>query len=349
MCHGQNRTLESKRADEASGRRPAPSVDVVVSAVNEERHIRRCLNAILEQDYPRDLVRVRFVDGGSVDGTVAIARDIAANDPRLEVLDGLGHLNLPQALNLAITRGVSCLVAKVDAHGYPDPDFLDRAVEAFADAPPDVAVVGGKPIQQGETTWGQAVARARTSRFGTGGSVYATSLARAYVDTVQCGVYQRAALDRAGLFDPTMNFGEDDELNWRLREMGYRVYLDTAIRFHYVTRSTARGLFRQYHNYGAVKVCVAAAHPQYLRPWHLAPVALVVGGAAVGGASIVSKRARIVGATCASIYALAGVAAAYATPGSRRAVDIARVVVCFAAMHIAYGTGMIRGLRRLRF
>jgi succinoglycan biosynthesis protein ExoA len=252
-----------------------PTVDVVVSAFNEERYLGRCLDALLAQDYPADLLRIVVVDGGSTDSTVAVAEERARRDPRLKVLaDGVWR-NLPAAMNLGIAVGDGEFVAKVDAHGYPEETFIRAAVDAF-DSLPDVAAVGGRPVQQGETPWGVAVAHARTSRFGTGGSEYAGTSDRAFVDTVQCGVYRRSVLESVGCFDEAMEFGEDDELNWRLRESGWRILLDTTIRFHYITRPTLKSLYRQYYRYGTAKVRVGAAHPRQLRLWHLAPVGFVV-------------------------------------------------------------------------
>jgi hypothetical protein len=185
------------------------------------------------------------------------------------------------------------------------------------------------------------VAHARTSRFGTGGSEYAGTSDRAFVDTVQCGVYRRSVLESAGCFDESMEYGEDDELNWRLRERGWRILLDTRIRFHYITRPTLRSLYRQYYRYGMAKVRVGAAHPRQLRPWHLAPVGFVATLAAVGVAAPFSARARRAGAGLVGTYLAAAVTSAVSTPASRDLRSLARVVACFPAMHCGYGLGML--------
>src|SRR5438876_5025635 len=238
-------------------RRPiawTPTVDVIVSSFDEERYVGRCLRAILSQDYPAELLRVWLVDGGSSDRTVEIARRISATDSRLTVVaDGIKR-NLPEALNLGLPKGNGELVAKIDAHGYPDLDFIRHAVAVFSNAGADVACVGGRPVQEGETAFGRALACARGSRFGVGGSVYAGRSTREFVDTVQCGVYRRTALDDVGHFDPSLIAGEDEELNWRLRCSGYRIVLDTRIRFHYVARSSWLAAFRQYRGYGRARV-----------------------------------------------------------------------------------------------
>ena len=319
-----------------------PRIDVVVSTLDEEAYVARCLEHALAQDYPHELVTVILVDGGSRDRTVELARGLAARDPRLQVIADSRRRSLPEAMNVGIAAGSGELVAKVDAHGYPAHDFLARAVEAFRQAGADLACVGGRPEQTGETPWGAAAALARMSRFGVGGSVYAGTTEREVVDTVQCGVYRRAALERVGGFDPAMVYGEDDELNWRLGSAGYRILLDSSIRFVYVARSSWRGLFRQYRNYGRAKVRVLARHPGYLRAWHLAPAAFVVAvplaavAIAVGPAAL---RWTAVGALGAYFVA----ATVAAVRSARNPIAAARVVACFVAIHVGYGAGMLLG------
>jgi succinoglycan biosynthesis protein ExoA len=323
------------------------TIDVVISTFNEERYVERCLVHVLGQDYPRELVKVVLVDGGSTDRTVELTRRMAEQDPRLEVVADGRRRTLPEALNAGIGRGSGELVAKVDAHGYPAVDFLRRAVEAFESAGEEVACVGGRPEQTGETAWGVAAALARTSRFGVGGSVYAGTSQRELVDTVQCGVYRRAALERVGGFDDSMVYGEDDELNWRLRDAGYRIVLDDSIRFVYFTRGSLRGLFHQYRNYGRAKVRVLARHPRFLRPWHLAPAGLVlVAVVLVLAAALGPTWLRIAAAGCAAAYLAAAVGAAFNAAHSP-AVAL-RVVAAFAAIHFGYGSGMLVGLVRWR-
>jgi cellulose synthase/poly-beta-1,6-N-acetylglucosamine synthase-like glycosyltransferase len=325
-----------------------PRVDVIISTLNEERHVERCLEQVLGQDYPGDLIRAIVVDGGSTDSTVSIVRGLAATDERLKLIADERRPTLPEAMNIGLAQGTATLVAKIDAHGYPAREFVRSAVEAFEGCAADVACVGGRPEQTGETDWGKAVALARTSRFGVGGSTYAGSSAREFADTVQCGVYRRAALEQVGGFDQSMTFGEDDELNWRLREAGYRILLDTSLKFTYVTRSSLAALFSQYRNYGRAKARVMAAHPAFIRPWHLAPVAALGAGAisasAAAAGSRLARRALISGAAA---YALAGTAAALAAAASHGPATVARVGACFGAIHAGYGLGMIEGTARL--
>lgn len=325
----------------------SPSIDVLVSTFNEERYIGRCLDYVLGQDYPPDRFRVLLIDGGSGDGTIEVARSFAARDPRVEVVADGRRRNLPESLNLARERSSADLVAKVDAHGYPERDFLRLAAEGFNGGGGSVGCVGGRPVQEGETPFGRAVALARGSRFGVGGSDYAGTSTRAMVDTVQCGVYSRDVLNEVGWFDPVMNFGEDEELNWRIRQAGYNILLDGRIRFHYVTRPTWKAAYRQYRNYGEARVRVVRRHPGFLKPHHLAPALLVAGTGGLAGAAPLSRRARRALATLAGTYAATAALAASRAAGAPNRRLVGHVGACFVALHAGYGVGMLRGLRPL--
>jgi succinoglycan biosynthesis protein ExoA len=320
-------------------------VDVLVSTFNEERYVERCLAAVLAQDYPREALRVVLVDGGSTDATVERAHAASAGDDRVTIIADGVRRNLPAALNVGLEACTGELVAKVDAHGWPEPDFIRRGVEVLQASGDEVACAGGRPDQEGETAFGAALAVARTSRFGVGGSGYAGTASSERVDTVQCGIYRRDALVKVGRFDAEMNFGEDDELNWRLRQAGYGLVLDTSIRFHYITRPDWGSAYRQYRNYGESRVRVTRAHPGFLRPYHLAPAAGLAGVGLLAAAAPWSRAARRALVGGAALYAGAAVAGAAKTAAGTQA-STAKVACAFTALHLGYGVGMLRELAR---
>src|SRR5256714_2549971 len=120
-----------------------PTIDVVIPAYDEERHIGRCLDCVLAQDYSPELSRIYAVDSGGTDATGRILRERAAAEPRITVLGGERRRWQPEALNLAIAAGDGELVARVDARTVIAPDYLATAVDALAQYGDDVAVVGG--------------------------------------------------------------------------------------------------------------------------------------------------------------------------------------------------------------
>jgi succinoglycan biosynthesis protein ExoA len=322
--------------------RRLPQVDVVVPAFDEEQCIGDCLDTVFGQDYPADRVRVVVVDAGSTDRTAEVVRARARHEPRLSLITGRGRLNAGEALRVGIEAGGAEFVARVDAHTYLAPSYLRRGVERMTELGPRLGLVSGQPTHLGATTFARAVARARRSRFGVGGSVYADRRASAYVDSVQGGVYRRAALDAVGGFGTVFRTGEDEECNWRLRKAGYDVLLDTRLAFAYAARPSWSALFRQHRNYGASRAAVVARHPDYLRPRHLVPGALVAGTGGLALTAVAAPRARRALAAALAAYG-AGVVAAAVTAGRDERGLVPHVAAAFTAMHAGYGVGSLAG------
>ena len=63
-----------------------PYITIVIPTYNEEKNIRRCLNSILSQDYPLDLVEIIIVDNISKDKTVEIVRSYMKKYKNIQLL-----------------------------------------------------------------------------------------------------------------------------------------------------------------------------------------------------------------------------------------------------------------------
>jgi GT2 family glycosyltransferase len=314
-------------------------VDILVSTYNEEGAIADCLDAILAQSVP---IAVTIVDGGSSDGTVATLQDRARLDPRLTIVADGVRRTLPAALNLGLAMTSRPYVAKVDARTFLAPDFIERALSVLT-SDEGIACAGGAPQQFGDTAFGAGLAKARTSRFGVGGSQYADLRARADVDTIQCGVYRRSALEAVGAFDPDLQFGEDEELNWRLRSAGRRLVRDASIRFRYQTRPSWKKAFGQYRNYGRARVAVARRHPGFVRPYHFAPAAALLTAIGLAITAPFSPAALAVLATSGGAYVAGSLVAAMVVAGNQRA-TIPATAIAFSALHLGYGLGTLEGV-----
>lgn len=316
-----------------------PLVSIVMPVLNEAGTIERSLDAIDAQTYPRELIEIAVVDGGSSDETTDLVRARSARDRRVRLLGGPGT-NTPTAMNVGIGATTGPLVAKVDGHGWVNPDFVAQAVRVL-ESDPSVACVGGQivPIATDDTQ--RAIRLARFSKFGVGGGIYTSSLTEHDTDTVQCGVYRRTVLAAVGDFDPQLQFGEDEEVNHRIRETGARIVFQPTMRFSYVVRPTLRSLYRQYRNYGRARVAVIRKHPGFLRLKHLIPSVLVVAMvAAVVFAAFVDIRLLAIPA----VYGVVVVAVAFglgARDRFRKPWLVAGALLC---LHFGYGIGMLAGI-----
>jgi glycosyltransferase involved in cell wall biosynthesis len=65
---------------------PAPFVEIIIPARNEERNIGALLNSLLAQSYPHDRWRVTVVDDSSTDRTAAIVSEVAGANPQVRLV-----------------------------------------------------------------------------------------------------------------------------------------------------------------------------------------------------------------------------------------------------------------------
>src|SRR5689334_20411622 len=60
---------------------------VIIPARNEEENIRRCLDSVLQQNYPQNLFEVIVINDHSTDGTEAIIRSMQVQYANLRLLN----------------------------------------------------------------------------------------------------------------------------------------------------------------------------------------------------------------------------------------------------------------------
>ena len=216
------------RADSAMSDDALPTVSVVLPALNEGEYIEGCLASLLAQDYPA-VTEILVVDGGSTDGTVALAE---AFGPPVRVVPN-PRVTAAAALNIGISEAAGELICRADAHAEYAHDYIRRCVEVLLETGADN--VGGPVRAVGRTPFGRAVAAVFSSPLGTGPapSHYATD--RRDGDTVWLGCWRRETLEALGGFDEDRLqwAAEDQELNFRIRRRGGRIVLDPSIRVTY--------------------------------------------------------------------------------------------------------------------
>lgn len=316
-----------------------PHVSVVIPMRNEAAHIGRCLDSVLAQDYPADRLEVIAVDGDSDDDSAAVLRSYGT---RVRVLRNPARI-VPTAMNIGISAARGAIVARLDAHTVLAPDYLRIGVETLQRTAADN--VGGPMIAVGGGAFGAAVALAMASRFGIGAHFHFATQDRE-VDTVYMGMYARAVFERIGLFDEELVRNQDDELNYRLRKHGGRIWLTTRMRSQYQNRQSLKTLARQFFQYGLWKVRVLQKHPRQMSPRQFVPPLFVL---ALVGSALLAPWSTL------AAWAFAGVVGAYAGALTMAALTVARqsgwrpfplVALAFATMHLSWGAGFLVGLLR---
>lgn len=114
-----------------------PKVSVIIPVYNTERHLPECLEAVLNQTL-KD-IEIIIVDDGSTDNSLAIAREYAKNDNRIQVLEQ-ENCNAGAARNLGLAHSTGEYLSFLDSDDFFDPRMLEKAYEACISQEADVAV-----------------------------------------------------------------------------------------------------------------------------------------------------------------------------------------------------------------
>ena len=104
-----------------------PSCTILIPAHNEETVIGYTLEAMIKLEYPKDKLKIMVINDGSKDATKEIIESYAAKDPRVILYDvpkGEGGKGKSRALNLAVKKVDTEIIAVYDADNTPDPKAL---------------------------------------------------------------------------------------------------------------------------------------------------------------------------------------------------------------------------------
>jgi glycosyltransferase involved in cell wall biosynthesis/SAM-dependent methyltransferase len=308
------------------------NVAVVVPALNAAALLPDCLDAIRAQTNRASEILV--VVAPSADGTLELARRLAD----VTVLENPAG-DRGSALNIALAHSRADVLAFVDAQARIAPDYLERALIALEEQ--GAAVAGGPMRPVGRTTVGRAMALALQTGFGSGGSQFHLDGEAREVESVYLGVYRADLFDRVGWYNPALLRTEDDDLNWRIRAAGQRIWLDPAIRSVYLCRDTFAGIWRQYHGYGLWKVALATLRPGAIRLRHLVPAAFVL--ALLVGAVVSLLWWWPALPLLLAVYLMLAFAAVRRAPkGGSSEWQLYPLVTL--TMHLGYGIGSLQGL-----
>ncbi len=121
--------------------RPQTSVAVLIPARNEEVRIADCLEAILAQEFPRELLEVVVIDDHSTDTTAAIVGRYAGQGVRLLPLSGEGPFAKKAAIRTGIDHTRGRLIVTTDADCVVPPRWLAYLTSRFEQH--DCALVAG--------------------------------------------------------------------------------------------------------------------------------------------------------------------------------------------------------------
>lgn len=323
-----------------------PQVSVVIPVRNEHSYIRHCLDSVLEQDYPKDLLEILLCLGPSEDDTEAIIREYCKKDARIHLLHNpKGTISC--GLNIGIRAAKGPYIVRMDAHTEFASDYISACIDVILHT--GAANVGGPTAVAGKTKVQRAVAAAYSSSFALGGGKQHIDNYEGESDTVSYGTFLKSTAESVGLFDEDLILNEDDDYNFRIANAGGKIWISPKIKSCYYPRDTYKGLVKQYFGYGLWKPAVIAKHHKPARLSHLVPAAFVTFLALGGISSLFSKHCKRLYTLILTLYLALDVKASFARQYRNTEDGIMhnfRLILIHFLLHVSYGAGFIRGIIR---
>ena len=321
----------------------ALTVSVILPVYNEEKFISNCIESLLHQSFPKKEMEILFIDGNSDDRTVSIITRYSRSDP--DFIRVINNPNRTQAyaMNIGIREAKGKYIIRLDAHSDYDEQYISECVRLLETE--KYQNVGGIAETCSRTKFGQIVALMMSSRFGVGNSQFRTSSEGGFVDTVPFGAFRKDYLLEIGGFDERLDRNEDNEINYRIRKRGGKVYLSPTIKFKYYCRDSLDGILRMAFQNGKWTVIASKLCPGSMSLRHLIPLIFVLSLITLIPLSFVSIWFFRILLLELLLYCSLSLIFSLKTHSDMK--SIIKLALLFPAFHISYGCGSLFGIVKI--
>lgn len=118
-----------------------PFISIIVPTYNEERVIKRRIENLVSQNWPKDKFEIIVVDSGSTDSTLDIAKTLVAMHKNVKVMEEGERKGKASAINLGKSNAEGEIALVTDANTLFHEDVLREIAPHFADL--KLGAVGG--------------------------------------------------------------------------------------------------------------------------------------------------------------------------------------------------------------
>jgi len=315
-------------------------VSVIVPMRNEGNYVEKCMKSILSQDFPLEKLEVIVVDGLSEDKSQEFVKYYAKMYPDTVRLFENVNKTVPFAMNIGIKKSVGKYIVRLDAHSEYANDYISKCISTIEET--DADNVGGLLITRGVGFIGEAFAKVISSKFGVGNSGFRTNASSGYVDTVPFGTYKRETFEKYGFYDTRLTRNQDNELNYRIRKNGGKVYLNSDIKLTYFCRNNIADILRQSFENGKWNIITTKLCPGAMSVRHFVPLGFLL--SLITMPVIIFFLPILVWLFIAELglYLILNIFFSFKLASGISQIPI--LFILFPLMHISYGFGSLVGL-----
>lgn len=320
-------------------------ISIVMPVFNEEKYIESCVCSLLKQDYPIDDMEWIFVDGCSKDKTKEILLYYQKRYPSLIKIFDNPNKTVPFAMNIGIKHAMGKYIIRLDAHAEYSTDYFTKCVKYLDSI--DAENVGGILETKAKTKMGNSIAKMLSSKFGVGNSRFRTSSDSGYVDTVPFGAFKREVFSKYGGYDERLDRNQDNEMNYRIRKNGGKIYLANDINSAYYCRDTIGGISSMARKNGKWNVITMKLCPGSMGLRHFVPLLFVLSILILSGLGFAWWQFWLALGVELTLYL--GLDFVFSLKACNSFPSFCVLLILFPIFHINYGIGSIVGLINLFF
>jgi cellulose synthase/poly-beta-1,6-N-acetylglucosamine synthase-like glycosyltransferase len=321
-----------------------PSVSFIIPLLNEEKTLKKCLDSLLELDYPKEQIEFLLALGNSIDNTNKIANEYANAHNNIKTLDNPTG-NTAVGRNLCITHSSGEMLMNYSGHVITEKNLLRELALRLQSESADVAAVGCSNLSPGKQNFVGEVSGAAFLSFMGGRNFFSQNAVfpeERFTDHLSFSCYRKEAVEKVGGFDPVFWCGQDYELDIRLRKTGYKILYTPKTKVYHFKRDSVRSLWRQMYRYGIARAKMVKKHPDTLKFFHLLGPGFILGILLVIILTIFGMLPIWVLPSLIVAYLLMSLVSTLQI--TRKPSVVVSSVLFYLLIHVGYGTGFLRGI-----
>ena len=249
--------------DEVIETQTTPSISIIIPVKNRPQDIQECLTSLASLDYPKDKVEIIVVNDGSTDLTTKVIQTF-----------NIKAIHLPQSIGASACRNVAArkangnLLGFTDSDCVPHSDWLRELSPYFNDE--RVGIVGGyvsnfynqSSLDRYEEVKSSLNMGPRSFKVENG------KTSTAYVPSCNL-IIRKKAFSEAGGFQEDLHVGEDVDLCWRTRKLGYHLLYVPQGEVKHKHRNDLLHMLRRRFDYGTSESILYLRHKDRRKMLHL--------------------------------------------------------------------------------
>lgn len=224
---------------------------VLICTYNRHQLLDKALANLITDTNPKPN-QIVIVNGGTSDADDIVQKYVGVDSIEVKLIKTVNK-NLATSRNMGLSHCTGDIIAMTDDDALVFPNWVSQ-MKCVHWEQPEAGAVGGTVLGTNTKSLIGRVSDAIT---------FPTWNEPRFVRTLP-GVnisYKKEVVDKLGPQDETLFRGEDVDYNWRVQQLGYKIYFDPAIKVWHYHRPTLNGFLNQHYMYGRAYYLVRRKWP----------------------------------------------------------------------------------------